>query len=172
MSSLYDCRDCGERLDKCECNLEGVDDPLHPNYKNANNILLLKKKDTCLNDIVISEFVRQKHREKFGLDGAHDNNKQIHDWWINEGMRSVEVTAVNPSTGEKNIVGTSYNHLAIDTVARSKANHTPEQQKAICQFMIDKYSHREKNQDADDIVKMRFYTDWLEEIVLEKTNEQ
>ena len=66
---------------------------------------------------------------------------------------------------DKHIVGTQYKHLAIDTVARSKANDTPEQQKAICRFMIDKYVNREKGQDLDDIVKIRFYTDWMEEIV-------
>lgn len=60
-----------------------------------------------------------------------------------------------------NIVGDQYKHLKIDTVAWSKANHSIEQQKAICQFMINKYSMRKKNQDEQDIIKLRFYTEWL-----------
>jgi len=65
----------------------------------------------------------------------------------------------------ENIVGDSYKHLKIDTVAWSKANHTTEQQKAICQFMINKYTMRQKNQDKDDIKKARFYLDWLEDLI-------
>lgn len=65
----------------------------------------------------------------------------------------------------ENIVGDSYKHLKIDTVAWSKANHTTEQQKAICQFMINKYTMRKKGQDQDDIKKARFYLDWLGELV-------
>lgn len=68
-------------------------------------------------------------------------------------------------TTESNIVGDSYKHLKIDTVAWSKANHTTEQQKAICQFMINKYTMRQKNQDKDDIKKARFYLDWLEDLI-------
>ena len=65
----------------------------------------------------------------------------------------------------ENIVGDSYKHLKIDTVAWSKANHTTEQQKAICQFMINKYTMRNKGQDRDDIKKARFYLDWLEDLI-------
>lgn len=65
----------------------------------------------------------------------------------------------------ENVVGDSYKHLKIDTVEWSKANHTKEQQKAICQFMINKYTMRQKNQDKDDIKKARFYLDWLEETI-------
>ena len=64
------------------------------------------------------------------------------------------------------VIDSQYRHLAIDTVQRSKANHTLEQQKAICQFMIDKYINREKGQDRDDVSKARYYLDWLEEIVM------
>ena len=64
-----------------------------------------------------------------------------------------------------NIVGTQYQHLKIDTVAWSKANHTKEQQKAICQFMINKYTMREKGQDIDDLIKADFYNGWLKELV-------
>jgi hypothetical protein len=63
-----------------------------------------------------------------------------------------------------NIVGEQYSHLKIDTVEWSKANHTKEQQKAICQFNIAKYMMRNKGQDRDDIIKIRFYTDWLNEL--------
>lgn len=65
----------------------------------------------------------------------------------------------------ENVVGDSYKHLKIVTVEWSKANHTKEQQKAICQFMINKYTMRQKNQDKDDIKKARFYLDWLEETI-------
>lgn len=65
----------------------------------------------------------------------------------------------------ENVVGDSYRHLKIDTVEWSKANHSKEQQKAICQFMINKYTMRQKNQDKDDIKKARFYLDWLEETI-------
>ncbi len=64
-----------------------------------------------------------------------------------------------------NIVGTSYKHMTIDTVARSKANDTADEQKAIIRFQVDKYINRKKGQDMDDINKIRFYLDWLEEIV-------
>lgn len=57
-----------------------------------------------------------------------------------------------------------YKSQKIDTVARCKANMTLEQQKAICIFSIDKYIHREKGQNLEDIQKVRYYLDWLEEI--------
>lgn len=57
-----------------------------------------------------------------------------------------------------------YKTQKIDTVARCKANITLEQQKAICIFSIDKYIHREKGQNLEDIQKVRYYLDWLEEI--------
>ena len=57
-----------------------------------------------------------------------------------------------------------YKTQKIDTVARCKANMTLEQQKAICIFQIDKYTHREKSQNLSDIQKVRYYLDWLEEI--------
>lgn len=57
-----------------------------------------------------------------------------------------------------------YKTQKIDTVARCKANMTLEQQKAICIFNIDKYTHREKGQNLSDIQKVRFYLDWLEQI--------
>jgi hypothetical protein len=69
---------------------------------------------------------------------------------------------------ESFIVGTQYKHLKCDTVEWSKQNHTLEQQKAICQFMLNKYSMREKGQDVDDIVKIKFYVNWLEEIAKAK----
>lgn len=59
-----------------------------------------------------------------------------------------------------------YKKQGIDTIARCKANMTLEQQKAICIFNIDKYTHREKEQNLADIAKVRDYLDWLEEIEL------
>ena len=64
-----------------------------------------------------------------------------------------------------------YSKMGIDTIQRSKANHTIEQQKAICQFMIDKYINRDKGQDTQDIAKARDYIDWLESLIeIEKGN--
>lgn len=57
-----------------------------------------------------------------------------------------------------------YKAQKIDTIARCKANMTLEQQKAICIFQIDRYTHREKGQNLSDIKKTRDYLDWLEEI--------
>ena len=60
-----------------------------------------------------------------------------------------------------------YKAQKIDTIARCKANMTLEQQKAICIFQIDRYTHREKGQNLSDIKKIRDYLDWLEEIEIE-----
>ena len=57
-----------------------------------------------------------------------------------------------------------YKAQKIDTITRCKANMTLEQQKAICIFQIDRYTHREKGQNLSDIKKIRDYLDWLEEI--------
>ena len=57
-----------------------------------------------------------------------------------------------------------YKAQKIDTIARCKANMTLEQQKAICIFNIDRYLHREKGQNLSDIKKIKYYTNWLEEI--------
>lgn len=57
-----------------------------------------------------------------------------------------------------------YKAQKIDTITRCKANMTLEQQKAICIFQIDRYTHREKGQNLSDIKKTRDYLDWLEEI--------
>ena len=60
-----------------------------------------------------------------------------------------------------------YKAQKIDTIARCKANMTLEQQKAICIFQIDRYTHREKGQNLSDIKKIRDYLDWLEEIEIQ-----
>ena len=65
-----------------------------------------------------------------------------------------------------------YKAQKIDTIARCKANMTLEQQKAICIFQIDRYTHREKGQNLSDIKKIRDYLDWLEEIEKELENER
>lgn len=65
---------------------------------------------------------------------------------------------------EEDYKNSHYKTQKIDTVARCKANMTLEQQKAICIFSIDKYSHREKGQNLSDIQKVRYYLDWLEDI--------
>lgn len=65
---------------------------------------------------------------------------------------------------EEEYKNSHYKTQKIDTVARCKANMTLEQQKAICIFSIDKYTHREKGQNLSDIQKVRYYLDWLEEV--------
>lgn len=57
-----------------------------------------------------------------------------------------------------------YKTQKIDTIARCKANMTLDQQKAICIFNCDKYLHRSKGQDLEDIQKVRYYLNWLEDI--------
>ena len=42
-----------------------------------------------------------------------------------------------------------------------------QEQKAICIFQIDRYTHREKGQNLSDIKKTRDYLDWLEEIEMQ-----
>ena len=64
-------------------------------------------------------------------------------------------------------VNEHYKKQGIDTITRCKANMTLEQQKAICIFNVDKYLHREKNQNLSDIKKIRDYLNWLEEIEIE-----
>lgn len=63
-----------------------------------------------------------------------------------------------------------YKAQKIDTIARCKANMALEQQKAICIFQIDRYTHREKGQNLSDIQKIRDYLDWLEDIEIELSN--
>ena len=58
-----------------------------------------------------------------------------------------------------------YAGLAIDSIALSKANDTPEEQLAICRFMIDKYNRRQKNQDLQDIEKLINYAYWKKEVL-------
>lgn len=60
-----------------------------------------------------------------------------------------------------------YKAQRIDTITRCKANMTLEQQKAICIFNCDKYLHRSKGQDLEDIQKVRYYLNWLEEIEIQ-----
>ena len=57
-----------------------------------------------------------------------------------------------------------YRAQKIDTITRCKANMTLEQQKVICIFNCDKYLHRSKGQDLEDIQKVRYYLNWLEDI--------
>lgn len=114
---------------------------------------------------------RAEHRE-MERDSVLDGTTGLSDLPLTDDLaKDIEPFTVrevfSPTKGfaSDNIVGDSYKHMSIDTVARSKANHTKEQQTAICQFNIDKYSNREKGQNQDDIVKIRFYTDWLEELL-------
>ena len=65
-----------------------------------------------------------------------------------------------------------YKKQGIDTIKRCKANMTLQEQKAICIFQIDRYTHREKGQNLSDIKKIRDYLDWLEEIEIELENEK
>jgi hypothetical protein len=87
------------------------------------------------------------------------------DYKLERTEKQASKDAFTVTEDESFIVGTQYKHLKCDTVEWSKQNHTLEQQKAICQFMLNKYSMREKGQDIDDIVKIKFYVNWLEDIV-------
>lgn len=60
-----------------------------------------------------------------------------------------------------------YKKQVIDTITRCKANMSLQEQKAICIFQIDRYTHREKGQNLSDIKKTRDYLDWLEEIEMQ-----
>jgi len=60
-----------------------------------------------------------------------------------------------------------YKAQKIDTITRCKANMSLQEQKAICIFQIDRYTHREKGQNLSDIKKTRDYLDWLEEIEIQ-----
>ena len=123
-----------------------------------------------MEEIKVNETMRKSFLDK---EGYYGTDNEVLTWYmskfennsVNYDPRDTKKFQALLDKEENNIVGDAYKHLVIDTVARSKANHTLEQQKAICQFMIDKYTNREKNQNVDDITKIRFYADWLEEIV-------
>lgn len=57
---------------------------------------------------------------------------------------------------------TQYACLKIDTFERIKADATKEEAIGFCKYNIDKYAHRKKGCDADDIKKIKDYCDlWL-----------
>jgi len=60
-----------------------------------------------------------------------------------------------------------YKVQGIDTIKRVKANLSLEQQKGICQFNIDKYLWREKEQNVEDLRKISDYLEWLTAIEME-----
>lgn len=121
--------------------------------------------------------LRKNSEVLFGIGFNEDNSgyfetkkdakkaiKKYYELNKNKEENTLQVSSVydEPAITLEHVVGVQYRHLKIDTVKWSKANHTAEQQKAICQFMINKYSMRDKNQDEDDIIKIRYYIDWLE----------
>lgn len=62
--------------------------------------------------------------------------------------------------------------IGIDTIERSKANLTPENILSICQFQIDKYTWRKKNQDIEDFEKVIYYANWaIETLNISKTTD-
>ena len=100
-------------------------------------------------------------------------NKNTYENWVKDEKAKIDklendaLAQLNSSMElADNIIGTQYSHLKCDTVEWSKQNHTAKQQKAICQFMLNKYSMRNKGQDKDDIIKIRYYTNWLEDIAI------
>lgn len=109
---------------------------------------------------IINEDDLKKNDDIF-FDSDNDMIKAFDNW------ARLQESEHKDSEDEDFVVGNQYKHLTIDTVEWSKANHTIEQQKAICQFMINKYSMRNKGQFKDDIVKIRFYTDWLNLLISE-----
>jgi hypothetical protein len=60
-----------------------------------------------------------------------------------------------------------YKTQGIDTIKRAKANLSLEQQKGVCQFNIDKYLWREKEQNISDLKKVSDYLEWLIDIEME-----
>lgn len=72
----------------------------------------------------------------------------------------------------KEIVKPDQYRIGIDTIERSKANLTPENILAICQFQIDKYTWREKDQDIEDFQKVIYYANWaIKTLNSSKTND-
>jgi hypothetical protein len=52
--------------------------------------------------------------------------------------------------------------IGIDTFDRLKANASKEEAIGFCKYNIDKYAHRKKGCDKEDIVKIKDYCDlWL-----------
>ena len=139
--------------------------------------ILIAIKDEKIADSVIAnpeitvlfiDFPIMAHYELMNncLDGSFfDSYREDYEYKLEEQPKQVDEYPFTVTKDESFVVGTQYAHLKCDTVEWSKQNHTLEQQKAICQFMINKYSMRDKGQDAEDIVKIKFYVDWLEEIV-------
>lgn len=82
---------------------------------------------------------------------------KIHNSWVMGGSSEHKLTsALELFEYEK----PKQYRIGIDTVERSKANLTPENILAICQFQIDKYTWREKNQDVEDFQKVIYYANW------------
>ena len=99
-----------------------------------------------------------KHKDRelqyYSLINTKEDNQRLDD---------IVDEAIKEATKEDSH-NAHYKAQKIDTIARCKANMTLDQQKAICIFQIDRYTHREKGQNLSDIKKIRDYLDWLEEV--------
>lgn len=111
-------------------------------------------------------YIYSSNKRLFLLDDEHYFNKCTY--------RELTVELILSFYPEKEKISDDHNShykkQVIDTITRSKANMTLQEQKAICIFQIDRYTHREKGQNLSDIKKTRDYLDWLEEIEI-KLNE-
>lgn len=69
------------------------------------------------------------------------------------------VTSIKPSGYETK---PKQYQIGIDTFDRLKANATREEAIGFCKYNIDKYAHRNKGCDKEDISKIKDYCDlWL-----------
>lgn len=110
-------------------------------------------------------YIYSSNKRLFLLDNEHYFNKCTY--------RELTVEEILSYYPEKNDSHNAhYKKQKIDTIKRSKANMSLQEQKAICIFQIDRYVHREKGQNLSDIKKIRDYLDWLEEIEIELENER
>lgn len=55
-----------------------------------------------------------------------------------------------------------YEEQGCDTFKRMRANATYDEAIGFLRYNIDKYTHRKKSQDKDDLIKIKAYADeWL-----------
>lgn len=109
---------------------------------------------------------------------------KIHNSWVMGGTSEHKLTSAlelfeddkpkqwTPEKILKEIEKPKQYQIGIDTIERSKANLTPENILAICQFQIDKYTWREKDQDIEDFEKVIYYANWaIDTLNSSKTND-
>ena len=72
------------------------------------------------------------------------------------------VDAMVPTHMMPNETKPDHYRIGIDTFDRLKVNATREEAIGFCKYNIDKYTHRKKGCDAEDLKKIKDYCDlWL-----------